>query len=76
MFLGVAGNQDIPFGPKTSLEPSWRVFDVLISWLSVLQKPTNPQRKQAFYSRFLQNIKNDIRCFRELAVKGGIQDSF
>jgi hypothetical protein len=57
-------------------EPNWRFFDVLISWLTVLQKPTNPQRKQAFYSWFLQNRENDIRSFQELAEKGGIQDSF
>jgi hypothetical protein len=51
-------------------------IDVLISCILFLQKPTNPQRKQAFYSRFLRNRRNDIRCFQELAVKGGIQDSF
>jgi hypothetical protein len=72
MFLGVAGklrlagNQEIPFSPKTSLEPNWRFFVVLISWLPVLQKPTNPQRKEAFYSRFLQNRMPTYQDYKKI----------
>ncbi len=73
-FLGVAGklrlagNQVIPFNPKTSLEPNWRVFDVLISWLPVLQKPTNPQRKRAFYSRFFAELIRTTKKSANLAL--------
>ncbi len=83
MFLGVAGNKNWreirTFQVAQKLphfEPNWRVFDVLISWLPVLQKPTNPQRKQAFYSRFLQNRKMIFGAFENWQKNGGIQDSF